>query len=338
VDRGLAGTGRQWYRGDCHLHTVYSDGRRTPAEVAAGAPAAALDFIVSTDHNTSASHGEWEPLADDDLLIVTGEEVTTRNGHYLALGLPAGQWIDWRYRARDNHFTTAARQIHRAGGLLVPAHPYCAYVACRWKFGYDKADAVEVWNGPWTTDDESAVDTWDSMLVESVRRGARWLPAMGNSDAHSEPQIIGLPHNVVLADDKSKDAILDGIATGHSWIAESSSVEVAFTVSDGRRTARIGSRLTTRATTRITATVEVAGVPNGLVRLISDEGRVRQLQLDASGSGTPTWPGTSSLAAYLRAEVRHPRADGSSGNGNGMGPDLQLGPMAALTNPIFLDR
>src|SRR5262249_46405790 len=31
------GRGRAWYRGDCHLHTVYSDGRRLPAEVAAGA-------------------------------------------------------------------------------------------------------------------------------------------------------------------------------------------------------------------------------------------------------------------------------------------------------------
>jgi predicted metal-dependent phosphoesterase TrpH len=41
--------------GDTHLHTVHSDGRRTPAEVAAGARAAGLDFIVSTDHNTSSA-------------------------------------------------------------------------------------------------------------------------------------------------------------------------------------------------------------------------------------------------------------------------------------------
>lgn len=29
------GRGRAWYRGDCHLHSWYSDGRRTPAEIAA---------------------------------------------------------------------------------------------------------------------------------------------------------------------------------------------------------------------------------------------------------------------------------------------------------------
>ncbi|GAA2878058.1 hypothetical protein GCM10010524_07270 [Streptomyces mexicanus] len=38
-------------RGECYLHTVHSDGRRLPGEVAAGARAAGLGFIVSTDHN-----------------------------------------------------------------------------------------------------------------------------------------------------------------------------------------------------------------------------------------------------------------------------------------------
>src|SRR5262249_12261370 len=157
---------------------VYSDGRRLPEEVATGARAAGLDFIVTTDHNTSSSHGAWGPLAGDDLLIVTGEEVTTRNGHYLALGLPPGTSIDWRYRARDQRFDEFSRQIRNAGGIVVPAHPYCPFVACRWKFGYDKVDAVEVWNGPWTADDESAMDIWDSMLVTSARTGTAWLPAM----------------------------------------------------------------------------------------------------------------------------------------------------------------
>ena len=334
----VARTTRRWYRGDCHLHTVYSDGKRLPSEVAAGARAAGLDFMVSTDHNTSASHGVWGPLAGDDLLIVTGEEVTTRNGHYLALGLPPGQWIDWRYRARDTGFAGAAERIHRAGGLVVPAHPYCPYVACAWKFGYEQADAVEVWNGPWTVDDESAVATWDAMLVASVRGGRRWLPAMGNSDAHSEPQVIGLPQNVVLAEDLSARALLRGIAAGSSWIAESAGVELAFSASDGHRSAGIGERLAVADDVPVSVRADVRGVPNGVVRIISDEGQVQQTSLDAGGSGSVTWPATASLAAYVRVEVRHPKADGTAGNGAAEGTELQLGAMAALSNPIFLGR
>ncbi|GAA2139201.1 CehA/McbA family metallohydrolase [Actinomadura napierensis] len=332
------GRGRAWYRGDGHLHTVHSDGRRLPSEVAAGARAAGLDFMVSTDHNTSSSHGVWGEFAGDDLLIITGEEVTTRNGHWLALGLPAGEWIDWRYRARDDGFARFARQVRRSGGAVVPAHPYCPYVACQWKFGYADADAVEVWNGPWTYDDESAVDTWDARLGEAVRTGKGWLPAMGNSDAHSEPQVIGLPHTVVHADELSTAAVLDGIRAGRSWIAESSSVDLAFTATAGGREAGIADTLTAKADAPVDVRLEVSGVPNGTVRFVTDEGQMHQESLPASGKGTVVWRTTTSLAAYVRAEVRHPMADGGPGKGNTMGPALVWGPMAALTNPIFLKR
>ncbi|GAB3975585.1 CehA/McbA family metallohydrolase [Actinoallomurus acanthiterrae] len=332
------GRGRAWYRGDGHLHTVYSDGKRLPAEVAAGARAAGLDFMVSTDHNTSSSHAVWGQYAGDDLLILTGEEITTRNGHWLALGLPAGEWIDWRYRSRDDAFGRFARQVHSVGGLVVPAHPYCPYVACQWKFGYDDADAVEVWNGPWTYDDESAVDTWDAMLGEAVRTGKRWIPAMGNSDAHSEPQVIGLPHNVVYADDLATDAILSGLRAGHTWIAESHTVQLTFTVTGNGRKAGIGETLTAPTGAPIDVRLDVEGVPNGTVRFITDEGQMHQESLPASGSGSVVWQTTTSLAAYVRAEVRHPMADGTPGKGNTMGPNLMWGPMAALTNPVFLRR
>ncbi|MFF3075205.1 CehA/McbA family metallohydrolase [Kitasatospora sp. NPDC057936] len=330
------GRGRAWYRGDCHLHTVHSDGRRLPEEVAAGARAAGLDFIISTDHNTSSSHAVWGPLAGPDLLIVPGEEITTRNGHWLALGLPAGEFVDWRYRSRDEAFPRFVRQVHRSGGLVVPAHPYCPYVACQWKFGYEQADAVEVWNGPWTYDDESAVDTWDARLAVALRDGRSWLPAMGNSDAHSAPQVIGLPHNVVLAEDLTRDAVLDGLRAGRSWLAESAAVRLEFTVTGDGRQAGIGEELAVPADAPLDVRLAVSGVPGGTVRFLTDEGQMHQESLPAGGSGTVVWRTTASLAAYVRTEVRHPRADGSPGRGNTMGEDLPWGPMAALTNPIVL--
>ncbi|MFH9352801.1 CehA/McbA family metallohydrolase [Kitasatospora sp. NPDC017646] len=342
------GRGRAWYRGDCHLHTVHSDGHRLPEEVAAGARAAGLDFIVSTDHNTSSSHAVWGPLAGPDLLVITGEEVTTRNGHWLALGLEPGRSVDWRYRCRDEEYPRFVRQVHRSGGLVVPAHPYCPYVACQWKFGYEQADAVEVWNGPWTYDDESAVDTWDARLAVALRSGGpgggpggghggrSWLPAMGNSDAHSDPQVIGLPHNVVLAEDLTRDAVLDGLRAGRSWLAESAAVKLDLTATGNGRQAGIGEELTVPADAPVDVRLTVSGVPGGTARLITDEGQMHQESLPADGSGTVVWRTTASLAAYVRAEVRHPRADGTPGKGNSMGGDLPWGPMAALTNPIVL--
>ncbi|NKQ56615.1 CehA/McbA family metallohydrolase [Amycolatopsis sp. K13G38] len=330
------GRGRAWYRGDCHLHTVYSDGKRLPEEVAAGAREARLDFITSTDHNTTSSHGVWGPLAGSDLLIMLGEEVTTRNGHWLALGIEPGQFIDWRYRARDGEISGYLRDIHRAGGLAVAAHPYCPWVACNFKFGYSDFDAVEVWNGPWTWDDDATVSTWDNMLVESVKRGTQWLPAMGNSDAHNPGNVIGLPQNVVLADALTRDAILAGIKAGRNWLAESADVNLSFAAAGPRgQSAGIGERLDVAPGDKVGVRLEVKGVPNGTVRLITDEGQILQTSLPADGEGTVNWTTTPDVSAYVRAEVRHPKADGSAGS-PALSADLNFGAMAAMTNPIFL--
>ncbi|MEU9225949.1 CehA/McbA family metallohydrolase [Streptomyces massasporeus] len=323
------GRGRAWYRGDCHLHSWHSDGRRTPAEIGELARAAGLDFINSSEHNTHSAHAHWADVAGDDLLVMLGEEITTRNGHVVALGTDPGTFVDWRYRARDNRFGRFARQIRRAGGLVVPAHPHATCVGCNWKFGFDEADAVEVWNGPYTPDDEVALADWDSMLVASVRDGRGWLPAMGSSDAHRSPDAVGSPQTVVLADDLTREAIQEGIRAGRSYVAESARVALSLRASGGRgEHAGIGERLTVGRDTPVTVRLEVTGAPRCTVRLVTDQGVLHTSDpLPVSGSGVVEWRTTPSYAAYVRAELRHEAAAGPL-----------PGPLAAFTNPIFLGR
>lgn len=324
-----AGRGRDWYRGDCHLHSWHSDGRRTPAEIAALARAAGLDFINSSEHNTSSSHAHWADAAGDDLLVLLGEEVTTRNGHVLALGTEPGTFVDWRYRARDGRFGRFARRIREAGGLVVPAHPYATCVGCAWKFGFGEADAVEVWNGPYTPDDEVALAAWDALLVASVREDRAWLPAMGNSDAHRDPDAVGMPQTVVLAEDLTRAAVQDGLRAGRSYVAESRNVSLAFTATAaGGQRAGIGERLAVPDDTPVTVRLEVSGAPRCSVRLVTDQGVLFTGDpLPVSGTGVVEWRTTPSYAAYVRAEVRHETA---------LGP--VPGAMAAFTNPMFLGR
>ncbi|MEV0718230.1 CehA/McbA family metallohydrolase [Asanoa sp. NPDC050611] len=317
-----AGRGRDWYRGDMHLHTVHSDGRREPAEVAAGARGAKLDFIVSTEHNTSSASGVWGAHAGPDLLIIDGEEITTRNGHYTALGLPAGAWIDWRYRAADGTIDRFVRDIHKAGALAVAAHPLAPCVGCGWKFGFAGLDAVEVWNGPWTLDDEAVLANWDNLLVE----GKRWIPAVGNSDAHSEPQVIGLPQTVVHADGLDRTSILAGVRAGRAWIAESAAVDLSFTASTVKgRTAGIGERLDVDDDTAVTVTLTVRGAPGCGARIVTDQGQRVLAPLPATGEGVVSWTTTPRNSRYVRAEVRRPQPTPTTAD-----------TMVALTNPIFL--
>ncbi|MFF8371346.1 CehA/McbA family metallohydrolase [Streptomyces lydicus] len=320
------GRGRAWYRGDSHLHSVHSDGKRTPAQIAALARAAGLDFLNTSEHNTTSSHRAWEGLWGDDLLILTGEEVTTRNGHVVAMGTDPGVFIDWRYRARDSAFGKYARAIRRAGGLIIPAHPHATCIGCNWKFGLNDADAVEVWNGPYTPDDEVTLAEWDNTLVAHTHGRGDWLPAVGHSDAHRDPDVVGLPQTVVLADDLSRRALQDGIRAGRVWIAESSKVDLAFSVTGERgEHAGIGERLAVPDTTQVTARLKVTGAPGCTVSFVTDQGRLYTAPLPPSGEGTVSWQTTPAYAAYIRAEVRHPASTAGL-----------PGPMAAMTNPVFL--
>jgi hypothetical protein len=169
--------GSGWYRGDLHLHTVHSDGRLETGDVANAARHAGLDFIVSTDHNTNAANREWATSAGDELLVIPGEEVTTRHGHWIAVALPPGGWVDWRYTPRDGVFSRYAAEVKSHGGLVVAAHPSVPLPGSAWEFGYRVVDAVEVWNGVWNLDDELSLRTWLRLL-----RSGRRITAVGSSD------------------------------------------------------------------------------------------------------------------------------------------------------------
>ncbi|MEU4254054.1 CehA/McbA family metallohydrolase [Amycolatopsis sp. NPDC026612] len=315
--------GRAWYRGDSHLHTVHSDGRRTPEQLVADARAAGLDFIVSTEHNTSSAQLVWGHYAPEDLLILNGEEVTTRSGHWPAIGLPAGTWIDWRYRAAGpRDFRRFTAQVHRAGGLVTAAHPFAGCFGCTYEFAYELADLVEVWNGPWTQDDEASVIHWDGLL-----RGGRFIPAIGDSDAHNPDQRVGLPHTVVLADRLRRRELLAGLQAGRSWLAESAAVQLDFTLSGGGTTAGIGERLAAGTGTPVTARAVVAGVPGTTVTFLDQLGPEHSETIGGSGAATVTWTTYPRYSRWVRVEVRR-----ASGGPNTTVPNA----MVAMANPIFL--
>ncbi|MEV6423596.1 CehA/McbA family metallohydrolase [Streptomyces sp. NPDC051662] len=317
------GRGADWYRGDCHVHSVHSDGELTPDQLAHRARDAGLDFIATTEHNSAEGHGAWGSLARDDFLIVLGEEVTTRTGHWLALGIRPGQVVDWNYRAGDGLIDQFLNQVHEAGGLCVAAHPHAPYPSGDFMYPFSGFDVVEVWNGlwtsdrPWNADNEAALAEWGRSLAVDIRTTGTWRPAMGNSDTHLEGQ-LGIPHTVVFAEELSTRAILDGIRSGRSWVAESAAVEVSFTAGVEGRSAGVGEQLATLGRP-VAVQARVRGVPSATVSFRTDRGTVARESLPSHGTGIAQWRTTAEDSVFVRAEVRHPS-----------------GYVAALTNPIIL--
>ncbi|MFE9422251.1 CehA/McbA family metallohydrolase [Kitasatospora sp. NPDC006697] len=317
------GRGAAWYRGDCHVHSLRSTGGElTPEQLVIQARAAGLDFIATTEHRSAAAPGTWGHLAADDLLIMLGEEVTTKTGHWLALGLGPGELVDWDYGVQDGLIDQCLDQVHRAGGLCVAAHPHAPYPSGELLFPMHGFDVVEVWNGlwssdlPWNADNETALTDWARSLTADVPTGS-WRPAMGNSDVHLDGQ-IGTPHTVVFAEELSTEAVLAGIRAGRSWIAESADVDVSFTASANDRIAGVGERLASRGG-QVTVRAAVRGIPTATVSFHTDRGEVHRSALSSDGAGALQWNTKADDSAFVRIEVRHPN-----------------GQVAALTNPIIL--
>jgi hypothetical protein len=278
--------------------------------------------MAITEHNTADTHGAWGRLAGDDLLVILGQEATTQTGHWLALGIRPGQVVEWRYGLRHDVIGQHVTQVHQAGGLCVAAHPHAPYPGGVFTYPFDQFDAVEVWNGlwssdrPWNADNNAAVAEWGRTLAAGIRSG-RWLPAIGNSDTHLDGQ-IAMPHTVVLADELSTSAVLAGIRAGHSWIAGSTAIDLSLHARAGERSAGIGDQLDTFGKPAVIQSV-VSGVPSGTVSFHTDRGTVHRETLPGDGPGTIEWRTSAEESAFVRVEVRQPEQQ-----------------MAALTNPVIL--
>lgn len=128
-------------RADLHIHTTCSDGRATPRQVARALAASDLAVAAVTDHDTiEGALRVRDELAGRGPEIVVGTEVSTADGHLLALfvdqriprGRSAGETIDL---------------IHQRGGLAIAAHPYFPVLSLGNLARTLPFDAVEVANG-----------------------------------------------------------------------------------------------------------------------------------------------------------------------------------------------
>jgi predicted metal-dependent phosphoesterase TrpH len=196
---------------DLHIHTRFSDGADSPAEVVEHAHDRGLHVIAITDHDRidgaliAARHSSLRAGVE----VIVGEEVSSRDGHILGLFLK--KRIAPGMSAAD---TVAA--IHDQNGLAIAAHPYWrtrprAYRQAPSGVGQQIAevdfDAVEVINGGITP----------SMFVANMR--AAWAnerigrSEIGGSDAHVKQAVGGA---VTLFEGSSARALRKAIERGRT--------------------------------------------------------------------------------------------------------------------------
>jgi len=161
---------------DLHLHTIFSgDASINPKTLVDSLYAhPTIKGVAITDHDTLDGYFQVRKLAKvyQDLLVIPGVEVTTRQGDIILLG------VEEKPPYMSTLESTVEFAKERAAFIVIP-HPYRVR-GIGDAAENTPADAVEIVN-PWATPTENR-------LAERLAK-ARNLPGVGGSDAHNPSQM-----------------------------------------------------------------------------------------------------------------------------------------------------
>ena len=342
----LPAQGRQWFRGDFHIHNEHEDAVFSISTLVSRFRAAKLDFGViaesrccqGREHPYSFDLSEIAALEPRVPLLMLFAEVGNTFGHFNVLGVPPGAWIDLRFDGSQASLENVINQTHQAGALFSVNHPFLTSRnfpdrCCLWKMGAREGiDCIEVWNGGdndelWGRSDEKAVAWWDSLLAKG-----RTITAIGGSDAHFTAGVKwvgredrgrpGRPTTWVLADSLETSSILEAVRSGRVFITARPDVSpVTLTLRDSESGQEVGIGDTLQVSgEKMEMEVQFNHPSPVKIRAIG-QGKVLAEQVRA--------PGAPSLkislppaGSYVRLEIR----------------EHETGTMLALTNPIRIQN
>ncbi len=220
------------FKGDLHMHTHYSDGKESPAYVAAACRKIGLDFMAITDHGQYAPSLEAISAfagVETDLRIYPGEEVHPPENrvHMVNFGgrfsinelfkSPAYQAEAQAIAAKcalpegvDSYPLASCMwcfdKIRQAGGLGIFCHPYwfssrrydVPHTLVDQIFERQPFDALELIGGYHRHEVES--NTLQVARFHEERARGRLIPVVGVSDSHGcETDLFGWYFTVVFA-------------------------------------------------------------------------------------------------------------------------------------------
>ena len=210
-------------KADIHIHTTHSDGMATVEQVLEFVENETdLDLIAITDHDMFDGADEARNLAarrNYRFQVMTGCEITTLEGHLLALG------INKPVRSLQPLDKTIA-QVHEQGGIVIAPHPMSWMIRSIGRNGllriHRNPSDIVLFDGCETLN-PSLAGKVAADQVRELNHHVLQLAETGGSDSHVLPTIGSAATNFAgkTADDFRR-ALADKstVAEGHYWTRE----------------------------------------------------------------------------------------------------------------------
>ncbi len=314
-----------WYKGELHSHSHHSDGRSSVAELVASARHHGLDFLSLTDHFTTAGWGELESLANSDLCLIRGLEVTGHRGHANFHGLQS--WVNPFVDQPDLwSINDAAKATHNQGGLCCVNHPFSLDLGWRYhEFDWDNADLLEIYHHHEGEDNTRQLSLWDELL-----RAGKRITGVAGTDSHDPfrgRHRLGQVFTVVQANALTPNAILEGLKQARAYVTLGPTLR--FIATSGTAQAGMGETLEAQKAVRLELEITDLEQPARLV-MLKNGWYFKHLDLSASALQRLELEDTEPLSGYYRLELYAKAPQVGLGSGRVWAQTL------CLSNPIFV--
>jgi predicted metal-dependent phosphoesterase TrpH len=189
---------------DLHIHSQYSeDGAGTPEEIIKSLKKKGLNGMAITDHNTVKGGLKALKLAPKDFIVIPGIEISTSDGHMLALNVKEDV-------TRDLTVEETVEQIIDMGGTPVVPHLFRNMSGIRTnnlKKIYKKIPTIEVYNAC------SLAQT--NLKITKIAKELD-LGGIGGSDSH-HPEYVGYAYTTVDTTNLDLDSVISEINKKKTW-------------------------------------------------------------------------------------------------------------------------
>lgn len=189
---------------DLHLHSCYSDDAvGSPEEIIKSLKNHGLNGMALTDHNTCKGCIHLQNNLPKDFLFIPGMEISTADGHLLALNVTKQIQAGLSIQETIEH-------VLDEGGIPIVPHLFRLLSGIKedkLKEIRTNVTAIEVFNG-------CSVPNSNLKTAKVAHRFN--LGGTGGSDSH-DPQYAGFAYTVVDSTDMRIDTVLSEIHKGKTW-------------------------------------------------------------------------------------------------------------------------
>ncbi|HPY94701.1 MAG TPA: hypothetical protein PLR12_04685 [Clostridia bacterium] len=206
-------TGRE-YKGNLHLHTTGSDGRRSPEDAVRAYGEAGYDFLALTDHRKVTSLPGYtgpvtllkgleldENLALGECIHLVGVGVSDSIMPQVRQGMPSKE---------------ALNLIHAHGGLCYLAHPHWSMNTLATLRGLEGLDGAEIYNG-FSGPPYNPLRAEATQLLDLAAMEGRFLPTIATDDTHYYEGELFSGFILAQADSSSERDIMAALRAGRYY-------------------------------------------------------------------------------------------------------------------------